>query len=213
MRKHHRRHLTAIAKYLIKKNIEGSYVECGVAKGRSAMHVLPDFPRPAILFDTWTSFPGYHKNDLLPDQVEEGVRPFLENRIKNTASYMPGCCENLTEAGVIDRCTFIQGDILETVPAFAKKKRAIAFLHSDVDLYEPTLAVLKHFWPLVVEGGVMYIHDYRCPAFPGVETALHEYLDEYGGELFPLYDVEPEHFAAFMIKSDAPQEIRTRIGI
>lgn len=56
--------------------------------------------------------------------------------------------------------------------------RKIAFLWLDLDLYEPTLACLKHFGPMIVKGGIMMTHDFGFEQTPGIEKACKEY----GGE-------------------------------
>ena len=55
-----------------------------------------------------------------------------------------------------------------------------AFVHVDVDLYEPTRACLEHFYPRLAEGGVIVCDDYRAPRFPGAAGAWDEYCDRRG---------------------------------
>ena len=55
-----------------------------------------------------------------------------------------------------------------------------AFVHVDVDLYEPTRACLEHFYPRLAEGGVIVCDDYGAPRFPGAARAWDEYCDRRG---------------------------------
>ena len=48
------------------------------------------------------------------------------------------------------------------------------FVHLDCDLYEPTKAGLERFWPAVVHGGVIAVHDYNSN-YSGVKMAVDEY--------------------------------------
>lgn len=50
-----------------------------------------------------------------------------------------------------------------------------AFVHIDVDLYEPTLACLEHFHPRLAAGGAIVCDDYGAPRFPGAARAWDEY--------------------------------------
>ena len=62
-------------------------------------------------------------------------------------------------------------------------KRKIAFLWLDLDLYEPTIACLKHFEPMMVEGGIIMTHDYGFEQTPGIEKAC----SEFGGKWKKVY--------------------------
>jgi Macrocin-O-methyltransferase (TylF) len=54
-----------------------------------------------------------------------------------------------------------------------------AFVHVDVDLYEPTLACLEHFYPRLADGGAIVCDDYGAPRFPGAARAWDEYCDRH----------------------------------
>ncbi len=51
-----------------------------------------------------------------------------------------------------------------------------AFVHVDVDLYEPTKACLEYFVPRLSPGGVLICDDYGSIAFPGAGKAWDEYF-------------------------------------
>jgi len=53
-----------------------------------------------------------------------------------------------------------------------------SFVHVDVDLYQPTLACLKYFFPRLVQGGVIVCDDYGSPAFPGARRAWLEFCGD-----------------------------------
>jgi O-methyltransferase len=58
--------------------------------------------------------------------------------------------------------------------------RRWAFVHIDVDLYEPTLASLEYFHPLLCEGGVIVCDDYMAPLFPGAQRAWDRFCNSRG---------------------------------
>ena len=63
-------------------------------------------------------------------------------------------------------------DVLAALP-----DTRFAFVHVDVDLYQPTLACLEHFYPRLAAGGAIVCDDYGAPRFPGAARAWDEYCD------------------------------------
>jgi len=57
--------------------------------------------------------------------------------------------------------------------------RAYAFVHLDVDLYEPTKASLEFFYARMPQGGVIVVDDYASATFPGARLAVEEFLSDY----------------------------------
>jgi O-methyltransferase len=53
---------------------------------------------------------------------------------------------------------FIEGDVLQTIPAQLPSR--IAVLRLDTDWYKSTLHELKHLYDLIVPHGVLIIDDY-----------------------------------------------------
>jgi hypothetical protein len=54
--------------------------------------------------------------------------------------------------------------------------RSFAFVHLDVDLYDPTLASLLFFYPRLSPGGVLLFDDYGLEKCPGVRQAIDEFF-------------------------------------
>jgi len=65
-------------------------------------------------------------------------------------------------------------DVLAALP-----DTRFAFVHVDVDLYQPTLACLEHFHPRLAAGGAIVCDDYGAPRFPGAARAWDEYCDRH----------------------------------
>jgi Macrocin-O-methyltransferase (TylF) len=93
-------------------------------------------------------------------------------RLTNLDNLIPG----------VERCRVIAGDILETVPHFAKSNQGtrLCLLFLDVNLYKPTLAGLRALYPLLVPGGVVALNGYGSPPWLGETTALEHYFAEIG---------------------------------
>jgi hypothetical protein len=59
-------------------------------------------------------------------------------------------------------------------------ERRWAFVHVDVDLYEPTLGCLEYFVPRLAPGGIIVNDDHASPLFPGGGLAWDEYCKAHG---------------------------------
>ena len=70
----------------------------------------------------------------------------------------------------------IEGDILKTIPEFLANNRSIkvSLLHIDVDVYEPTKAILENLWDKVVKGGIIMLDDYGT--VEGETKAVDEFV-------------------------------------
>ncbi len=56
--------------------------------------------------------------------------------------------------------------------------RAFAFVHIDVDLYEPTRDSIRFFYPRMNQGGIIVCDDYGFTTCPGATLAIDEFLAE-----------------------------------
>jgi O-methyltransferase len=59
------------------------------------------------------------------------------------------------------------------------ESRQVAFVHVDVDLYEPTLASLEYFYPRLSPGGLLICDDYGFDSCPGARRAMDEFMAEH----------------------------------
>lgn len=82
-------------------------------------------------------------------------------------------------------------DVFEDVPL-----GSISFAMIDVDLYEPTLASLRHLYPHLMTGGAIFFDDYGYRNFPGAKIAVDEFLRDYTPTLF----IENPMGSAYLVK-------------
>jgi O-methyltransferase len=81
----------------------------------------------------------------------------------------------------------------------ALKSRQFAFVHLDADLYEPTLAGLRFFYPRVAPGGFLIVHDYN--AWAGARKAVMDFMQDKVETVVPLPD---KSGSALVVKSATP---------
>ncbi len=73
-----------------------------------------------------------------------------------------------------DRYTLYRGWIPSRFPEIQDKR--FAFVHIDVDLYQPTRDAIEFFYPRMNEGAVLLCDDYGSALCPGATRAIDEYL-------------------------------------
>ena len=149
---------------LERDGVEGSVAELGVYKGSTArvLHaLLPN--RRLFLFDT---FRGFDTRDLACESAQGGAAAEFRD-----VSY-EGVREFLGASPMIEFCKGYFPDTAAAVPP----SEQFALVHLDADLFKPTLDALQFFYPKLVPGGLMIVHDYSSTAWPGVTDAVNEFF-------------------------------------
>jgi len=137
---------------IIEEEIPGAFAEVGVYLGASSrvIHRLaPD--RRLYLFDTFEGFPA---SDLKGWECQYDVHWTPET----FSSSVELVKRNL---GDTRNVFFRKGYFPDTAKGLEDEE--FAFVHLDVDLYNPTLAGLEFFYPRVHRGGYIFVHDYNNP--------------------------------------------------
>jgi len=82
---------------------------------------------------------------------------------------------------------YVQGRFPESTEQISGDLR-FCLVHIDCDLYEPIMAALAYFYPRLVPGGFMVIHDYSSLAWNGAERAVDEFFADKPEYVIPLPD-------------------------
>lgn len=162
----------------LKKNkIEGAFAELGVYKGDSAEILnAMDPSRTFHLFDT---FEGFQQLDL--DNEKGKAATYTTHNFADTS------IDRVKERLTSDKVNFHQGYFPQTTEGLNEEKFALVSM--DVDLYNPTVAGLKYFYPKLSTGGVIIIHDYN-PDWPGIMKAVDDFAMSNNTPLVPLTDTD-----------------------
>ena len=152
--------------------VPGAAAELGVYRGffaRCINQLLPE--RKLYLFD---SFEGFAQEDCASAAFQAAHR---NTAIDKVLSIMPHP----------EQIVLHQGYFPDSLNGLETK---FALVSLDPDLYAPTLAGLRYFYPRMNPGGVILIHDYNNRQFTGVKKAVSEYEAEHGRLLLiPLVDL------------------------
>jgi O-methyltransferase len=147
---------------LVKENIRGSVAELGVYKGNTAFllaELARFFDTTAYLLDTYEGFPD-------EDLVGEG-NPSL--------NYSDTSLESVRSLVGEKNVSFIKGRFPGTANAIPDAER-FCLVNLDCDLYAPFSAALQYFYPRLLPGGFLIMHDYSSLHWPLVEKAVDEFF-------------------------------------
>lgn len=162
-----------------KEGLKGDFAELGVYKGESArlLHLM-DTDRNFHLFDT---FEGFTRTDLKPETGEAAtysISSFADTSRDKVLKYIGGDRNKLIiHSGYFPQLT----QELENVN--------YALVNIDADLYNPTIAGLEYFYPRLVPGGVIFIHDYNYK-WEGLMKAVDEFAANIPEQFVLLPDLD-----------------------
>ena len=165
--------------------VHGSIIECGVLFGGGVFtwaqltEVFEPFNhlRKIYGFDTFTGFPALSEGDktgtaahlkqgglgiACKEDIEEAIKLYDQNRVLSH----------------INRVELVVGDACETIPMFIKENPhlVVSLLWLDFDIYEPTLAALRHFVPRMPKGAIIAFDELNHDVWPGETVAVIEEL-------------------------------------
>lgn len=184
-RQHLKRFLALYELFKLVLPVKGSIIECGVYKGfglmswakLSAMLEPENLTRRIYGFDTFGGFPSLSDKD-----ANKAAMPEVGGLAADSSDELNALIDEYDKdrfLGHIDKVHLIQGDVAETIPAFIKDNPhvLVSLLFLDLDLYEPTMAALKHFVPRMPKGAIIAFDELDNPIWPGETAALLEGLN------------------------------------
>ena len=169
--------------YILRNDIKGDFIECGVRQGGSMMTIALTLleegvrDRELYLFDTFEAIP-------IPDSrdIDLWGKPALERFPKDKDSDIDSIVHTISLASVkqamglteypMDRIHFVKGLVENTIPENAPE--SIALLRLDTDWYQSTIHEMIHLYPLVTPKGIVIVDDYGH--FKGAREAVDEYF-------------------------------------
>lgn len=168
--------------HIVKENISGSIVECGVWKGGSMMAAalalkhLGQTDRRLYLFDTFEGMSPPTDRDVFVStrrSAQQLLREEKKDSLFWAVSPLDEVRANLQSVHYPqDRIIFVKGLVENTIPD--PRLNEIAILRLDTDWYESTKHELIHLYPLIASGGALIIDDYGD--WEGARQAVDEYF-------------------------------------
>lgn len=170
--------LRNIKELLDEDGVLGQCAELGVYQGDFAKEINRVFyDRKLYLFDTFESF----ADSDCESEISRGYTDF------NKTGYFSNTTENM----VMEKMQYKE-NIRVCKGFFPHSASSIeegwCFVNLDADLYEPTLAGLEYFYPRMLRGGIILVHDYFSKAFHGVREAVKYYCKKNNISYIPIGD-------------------------
>ena len=161
-----------------KRGLRGNVAEGGVYQGNYAKEINAAFPDSTLyLFDT---FEGFVKTETHNDEayVKTGRTHshFRNTSVQTVMNNLPYPNNAIIRKGFFpESATDVDGDFV--------------FVNLDFDLYAPILAGLEFFYPKLVIGGVILIHDYFASEVFAANKAVDEFCLAHNLYPLPIGDV------------------------
>ena len=170
-------------------NLQGAFVECGVARGGCAamMALVAGGSRKTWLFDSYEGLPEQSDKDGQQKPVRGNDR--TANDLAK--GYCLGTFEDVEHLLYTKlqlnrgRVLMVRGWFDDTLPVWRDNVGDIAVLRLDCDWYESTMCCLKNLYDSVVEGGWVIIDDYQLP---GCKKAVNDFLQDRKQKQSMIYD-------------------------
>jgi O-methyltransferase len=167
--------LELVANEIYSRGIEGNVAEVGVYQGDFAKWINIAFPdRKLYLFDT---FYGFDNRDSEID-IQKGYSRANEKFISSIDLV-------LAKMKYPENCIIKKGWFPESACEITDK---FVFVSLDTDLYQAIYNGLEFFFPLLVNGGYIFVHDYNSKYYSGVKAAVRGFCLKKEIGFFPLTD-------------------------
>jgi hypothetical protein len=171
--------------YVVRNEIEGDFVECGVWRGGSVMAAaltlmrLGDTDRDLHLFDTFTGMPEPGAEDVSSPYDGYSLHKRWRRHNKAGGEWAGVPAEEVRAAVEStgypkERIHLHIGMVEDTLPSQAPED--LALLRLDTDWYSSTKHELVELYPRLAEGGVLIVDDYGH--YEGARKAVDEYFAE-----------------------------------
>lgn len=173
--------------YVVKNNIPGDFVECGVWKGGSSMLIAQTLLKFGVrdrhiwMYDTYEGMSAPTQDDQ--DVAGTSAELLLQKASKQDQtsvwcySSLDEVKANLQRTGYPESLIhFVKGKVEDTIPEHIPPGH-IALLRLDTDWYESTKHEMHHLFPKLISQGVLIIDDYGH--WVGAKKAVDEYLHQH----------------------------------
>ncbi len=160
--------LSSFAATVYERGLKGNVAEGGVCEGVFARKINKLFPdRKIYLFDT---FEGFDARDISVEQ-EKGCSASAVGSLAFGSEEKVMASLPHPEKAIIRK-----GYFPETAEGIEDE---FVFVNLDFDLYKPIYDGLNFFYPKMVKGGVIIVHDFFNDYYSGVKKAVHKFCEEH----------------------------------
>ncbi len=171
--------LNLVRYFLSTWSVPGARAECGVYRGASALLLChaarghaPSYDGAGLfLIDSYEGASASGEHDLIPvrdNTARARMAAFFPHRGN------PGWVDDVERVfAAFPAARIVRGWVPEVLSQLPE--RNWAFVHLEVDLYDPTFGGLEYFYPRLSAGGVIITDDYGPVFTPGGRKAWRDY--------------------------------------
>lgn len=160
-----------IADEILDAKLEGEVAELGVFRADFSRLINKKFSdKKLYLFDT---FEGFDSSEAEKEIIAGNCNRDFVEAFKDTS--VERVLKNLLFP---EKCIICKGLFPQSVTS-REEQETYCFVSLDVDLEDSIYAGIEFFYPRLVEGGVLYIHDYNS-FLKGVRNAVKRYEQDHG---------------------------------
>ncbi|WP_051629650.1 TylF/MycF/NovP-related O-methyltransferase [Lacrimispora aerotolerans] len=158
-----------MAEELLEDGMVGDVAEFGVFRGVFARLINEKFKdKKLFLFDTFEGF------DKIESEKEAALgrcdNVFIDYHMKTSEEQL------MAQLPYPDKCVICKGLFPDSISKEAFDTRYV-FVSIDVDFEDSIFAGIDFFYPRLVNGGVIFLHDYNSAYLHGVRNAVKRYED------------------------------------
>jgi O-methyltransferase len=169
--------MALLSQEIDRKSLGGAVAELGVYRGGFTKYISRAFNgRRYYLFDT---FEGFDEHQIRHDTLVFAAKghDFSDTSAQRVMEIVDkDCgCEFIVKKGVFPSTT-------------TGVNEQFVFVSLDADLYTPTIEGLNYFYPRMVTGGYIMIHDLMANRYQGCREAIYEFCDKNNISFVPLPD-------------------------
>lgn len=163
----------------VKKLPTGDYAELGTYRGITA-NLIWQRRAPGAKLHCFDTFAGFDDRDVSDQRLD--VKAEL-GKFRDTSLEL---VQNRIAGGPHTELSMHAGYFPSTFDGLENLQ--FRLVHIDMDLAKPIQDALEVFWPRLVDGGIILIHDYRSARYPMAAETVDAFFTERGVTVWPLPD-------------------------
>jgi len=169
--------LELMAAEIKSQELQGAVAELGVYQGEFAKYINQLFPdKKCYLFDT---FEGFDESQI-KSEITHGNAKYNDD--------FSGTSVDLVVKKMTNPSNVIIRKGLFPATTEGLENESYCLVSIDCDLYEPILAGLEYFYPRLIPGGAIFVHDYNNSLYEGTKAAVRQFSKENRISIVPLPD-------------------------
>ncbi len=190
--------LKSSIEYVVSKNIQGDYVECGTYRGGLAALMLDNIIFNNLNKKLWVydTFQGMSEPGELDVSTKNEKASQTFQASKNESTGCSDWCKatidivqstlNLVSNEYEKHTNLIIGKVEDTLKFENNIPKSISFMRLDTDWYESTKIELEKFYDRLSVNGIIIIDDYRL--WQGQKLAVDEFFDKLDKDSYEFTD-------------------------